>query len=105
MSACTVYYNPRCSKCGVTPRLVDYQQSPPEAAELTQLAELLGDQAAHLLRRDEAAAAGVTLPAELSIPELVQVVRANPHWMQRPVVVLDGRALIARPPERVLDLF
>lgn len=115
MSACTVYYNPRCSKCsatlallagrGITPRLVDYQQDPPDNAELTRLAELLGPQAQELLRRDEAAAAGLDLAPVLPIAELVDVLQAQPQWMQRPVVVLGERALIARPPERVLELF
>lgn len=115
MSACTVYYNPRCSKCsatlallagrGITPRLVDYQQHPPHTVELTHLAELLGEQAQDLLRRDEAAAAGLQLAPELPIAELAALLHAQPQWMQRPVVVLGDRALIARPPERVLELF
>jgi arsenate reductase len=34
----------------------------------------------------------------------VTVLLAHPELMQRPVVVRDGRAVIARPSERVLEL-
>jgi arsenate reductase (glutaredoxin) len=34
----------------------------------------------------------------------VTVLLAHPVLMQRPVVIRDGRAVIARPSERVLEL-
>lgn len=115
MSDCTVYYNPRCSKCrallallaarGLQPRLVDYLEQPPDEARLRQLLRRLGDEAPALLRRDEAELAALGLAADIAGEALVQALLRYPQLLQRPVVVCDERALIARPPERALELF
>ncbi|HSX60986.1 MAG TPA: ArsC/Spx/MgsR family protein [Tahibacter sp.] len=116
MTDCTVYYNPDCSKCrallalleerAVDARLVDYRRTPPSAADLANLVALLGAQAGDLLRRDDPAYA--TLGIESRVPDAGDIVGAlvrHPQLMQRPVVVRGARALIARPPERALELF
>ena len=115
MSDCTVYYNPRCSKCralldllaarGLQPQLVDYLQQPPDAATLRHLLQRLGNEAGALLRRDEAELAALGLRADLAGEGLVDALLRHPQLMQRPVVVCGERALIARPPERALELF
>lgn len=115
MSDCTVYYNPHCSKCrallqllaarGLRPRLVDYLQQPPDAATLRLIVQRLGDEGPALLRRDEAELAALNLPADIGGEAMVQALLRHPQLLQRPVVVCAGRALIARPPERALELF
>lgn len=115
MSDCTVYYNPHCSKCrallellaarGVAPRLVDYQQQPPDAATLERLLHLLGDEAPMLLRRDENELAALGIAADTDHRATIAAILARyPHLMQRPVIVCGERALIARPPQRALDI-
>ena len=64
MSAVTIYHNPRCSKSrntlalleenGVTPDVVLYLETPPDASQLQALLKKLGMQAGELLRRGEA---------------------------------------------------
>lgn len=115
MSDCTVFYNPRCSKCralldllaarGLQPQLVDYLEQPPDAATLRQLLQRLGDEGDALLRRDEAELATLGLSADISGEDLIEALLRHPQLMQRPVVVCAERALIARPPERALELF
>jgi arsenate reductase len=116
MTDCTVYYNPACSKCrallallqerGIAARLIDYRQTPPSAQELTELTALLGDTAAQLLRRDEPEYAELGWgEREPTAADVVTALLRFPQLMQRPVVVHGTRALIARPPERALDLF
>ncbi len=36
--------------------------------------------------------------------ELLDAIVAHPILLERPIFVHDGRAVIGRPPERVLDL-
>lgn len=116
MTDCTVYYNPDCSKSrallalldarGIAARLVDYRNDPPGAADLEQLLIRLGEHADELLRRDDPEFALLT--DEERRPGTTAALAALlrfPQLMQRPIVVRGERALIARPPERALDLF
>jgi arsenate reductase (glutaredoxin) len=42
---------------------------------------------------------------DLSEAELVQAMCDYPKLIERPIVVKDGRAVLGRPPENVLELF
>lgn len=115
MSTCTLYFNPDCSKCrgaleliearGVAADVVRYLDTPPDAAELARLVDLLGGDARVLLRTDEPeyAALGLDDPA-LDNAALIEALVAQPRLLQRPIVVADGKAVIGRPPSRVLDI-
>lgn len=102
-----IYYNPECSKsraalarlqaAGLEPEIVDYLQKPPQRAQLEALIAKLDEPAAQLLRQHPDA-------AELGDAEVVATLVAAPELLQRPIVEQDGRAIIARPPER-LDAF
>ena len=116
MADCTVYYNPACSKCrallalleerGIAARLVDYLQTPPTIAELERLVGLLGIEAANLLRRDAPEYSALPFgDREPGASEIVAALHRFPQLMQRPVVVRGDHALIARPPERALELW
>jgi len=110
-----IYHNPRCSKSrqtlqllndqGVQPEVVEYLNAPPSAAELTEMLKLLGIGPRQLMRKKEAEykAAGLDNPA-LSDEELIALMAANPKVIERPIVVKDGKAVIGRPPELVLDI-
>ena len=57
----TIYHNPRCSKSrqtlqllteqGAAPEVVEYLKTPPDAAELGRLLDLLGLEPRQLMRR------------------------------------------------------
>lgn len=115
MTACTVYYDPECSKSrallalleerAVTARLVDYRRTPLAADELLRLVSLLGDEAPELLRRGDPLFAAADLAERAQDAEgIVSVLQQYPQLMQRPVLVCGESALIARPPERALAL-
>jgi len=109
----TLYHNPRCSKSrqalallkekGVTPTIVEYLSEPPSAAELKRILGLLGIGPRALLRRKEAAEAGLDDPA-LSDDALIERMVATPAVIERPIVVSGGKAALGRPPEKVLDI-
>ncbi len=42
---------------------------------------------------------------DLSEAELVQAMVDYPRLIERPIVIRDGKAIVARPPERVLELY
>ncbi len=111
--AVTIYHNPRCSKSretlallqanGVTPRVVEYLTSPPTVAELKKILKALGLAARNLVRKKEAAEAGVD-PQSLTEDEIIAAMQKHPVIIERPIVVNGARAALGRPPERVLDI-
>jgi arsenate reductase (glutaredoxin) len=108
-----MYHNPRCSTSrktlamlrdkGIEPEIVEYLKTPPSAAELKQILAQLKMPAAKLLRRKEAAAAGID-PQSLSEDALIAAMVKNPIVIERPIVVSGGKAALGRPPEAVLGV-
>jgi arsenate reductase len=114
-----LWHNPRCSKSraalallaerGIEPTIRDYLRDPPSAAEVEALLAMLGLGARQLLRTGEPAYAelGLDDPA-LDASALVAAMSAHPQLIERPILVVrtvtGGRAVIGRPPERVLGL-
>jgi arsenate reductase len=110
-----IYHNPRCSKSrqalqllqahGDEAEVVRYLETPPDAATLDGLLQMLGLEPRELMRKGEAAykASGAEDP-NLSRGELIALMVANPILIERPIVVANGRAVIGRPPERVLEI-
>ena len=115
MSTALIYDNPECSKCratlallrerGIEPTIVEYLKSPPSAAQLTTIADLLGTDLRGLLRRGDAAYAELDLDnPQLDNNELLRRVLAQPTLLQRPIVLANGKAAIGRPPEAILAI-
>ena len=111
----TIWHNPRCSKSrqtlallrerGVEPEIVEYLKTPPAADELESVLDKLGMEPRDLMRRKEAAyrEAGLDDP-ELGRRALVEAMSAHPVLIERPVVLVGGKAALGRPPENVLAL-
>ncbi|HMV37731.1 MAG TPA: arsenate reductase (glutaredoxin) [Plasticicumulans sp.] len=111
----TIYHNPRCSKSraaldllsqhGIEPAVVRYLDTPPDAATLAQLLDQLGLEPRALLRsgEDEYKTLNLADPA-LSREQLIAAMVAHPKLIERPIVVHGERAVLGRPPERVLEL-
>jgi arsenate reductase len=110
-----LYHNPRCSKSrgalellherGVEPAEIAYLESPPDAAELRDLLTLLGIDARGLLRSGEDEYRQLGLDDDsLSEDALIEAMIRHPRLIERPIFVHRGRAVIGRPPERVLEL-
>lgn len=112
----TIYHNNRCSKSratlallearGITPTIVAYLETPPDASTLRNLLQQLGfSDARQLMRQGEAEYLELNLadPA-LSQEALIAAMLAHPRLIERPIVVNGQRAAIGRPPENVLAI-
>src|SRR5438552_10109708 len=106
-----IYHNPRCNTSrntlallrqrGIEPEIVEYLKTPYTAAQLKTLLAQLGMPAKALVRKKEAAAAGVD-PAKLSEDQLIAAMVKHPIIVERPIVVSGNKAALGRPPEKVL---
>ena len=113
-----IFFNPKCSKCskcrisldliqqhGIQPDVVEYLQQPPDAQTLSDVLDMLGLEPRELMRRGEAIYKELQLEDKpLSREQLIQIMIENPILIERPIVIRNGKAVIGRPPEKILDL-
>lgn len=110
-----LFHNPRCSKSrealallqarGHQPQVIEYLKTPPDEGDLRTLLAQLGVPARELLRSGEAEYQALGLAdASLTDTDLLRAIAAHPQLLQRPIVVRGDRAVIARPPELLLQL-
>lgn len=112
--ALTLWHNSRCSKSraalalletrGVTPEIRKYLDDAPTLEELRALQALLGLPAIEMMRPKEAAFRDRGLSKSDPDETLLQAMAEEPKLIERPVLIAGDRAVIGRPPERVLDL-
>ena len=110
-----IYHNPRCSKSrqtlalleerGLSPKIVEYLESPPDARTLANILQQLGISACELMRKgeNEYKAAEKQL-AGMSEDEQIAWLAKNPRVIERPVVITRKGARIGRPPEQILEI-
>jgi len=114
MSDLQVWFNPECSKCrtahsilaerGVEATYVDYLHEPPSVDQLRDLLAMLGTTDPRTIART-----GEARWRELGLDEadddaVLVAMTENPILIERPIAIVDGRAVVARPPERLLEL-
>ncbi len=110
-----IYHNPRCSKSREALKLllnresnvtiVEYLVKPMGFFELKNLLKLLGLTPREIIRTKENAYLELKLDnMNLSDKELITAMVKYPILIERPIVVKGEKAIIARPPERILDL-
>lgn len=114
MSSVVVWHNPRCSKsrgaCSllsaqdVDLREVRYLEQPPPRAEIERVMGLLGiDDPRLMMRTGEPVYRDLGL-AGAGRDDLLDAMAAHPILIERPIVIRGDSAVIARPPERLLEL-
>ncbi len=115
MTDLTLYHNPRCSKSrgalellearGLAPTLVRYLETPLSATELQDLLGKLKLSARQLLRSSEDEYKTLNLAdSSLSEEQLIAAMVAYPKLIERPILVVGNKAIIGRPPEKVLEI-
>ena len=111
MSVFTIYHNAKCSKSRkvleilqshhINPVIIEYLKSPLNLEQITQLRSYFDLK--DFVRHNEP----VFKELKLVLEDETQVLNAilkEPILLQRPIVTYAGKAIIARPPEKVLDL-
>jgi arsenate reductase len=111
----TIFHNPRCSKsrgaleilraAGIEPEVIEYLLTPPTAAQLGGIVDMLGCAPRDLLRKGEKEYKDLHLDDPTLTPkQLVEAMARYPILIERPIVVKGKRAVVGRPPERVREL-
>ena len=109
-----IYHNPRCSKSrqtlhllqshNIKPEVIEYLKTPLSEAEIRSLLELLQINAFDLIRKGEEEYKALYKGKELTEDEWIHAMASHPKLIERPIVIKNKKAILGRPPEKVLDL-
>ena len=110
-----IWHNPKCSTSrkvletirakGVEPKIVDYQQTPPSAGEITATLKAMQMTPRDLLRRKNTPYDELGLDdPKLSDQELIAAMAEHPLLIERPVVKTEKGTRLCRPVERLQEI-
>ena len=109
-----IYHNPRCSKSrktlsiiqemGNEVEIIEYLNTTPTVKELEVILEMLNIQPIELIRKNEIIWRENYKGKQMRDDEIINAMRENPKLIERPIVIKNGKAIIGRPPEKVLNL-
>ena len=109
-----IYHNNRCSKsrCALTVledsgkefEVINYLEAVPTGNELRAIVGKLGITPHQLVRKSETVYKEKYKGKDLSDEEWIVAMVENPILIERPILVSDDLAVIARPTEKIYDL-
>lgn len=110
-----IWHNPRCSKSrGALKLLQDhgieveerrYLENPPSPEELEAVLNILDIAPEEIVRRKEPLFKELNLNSKsLTRNEWLEILSNHPKLIERPIVIINDRAVVARPPEKVAEL-
>ncbi|MCB0406656.1 MAG: arsenate reductase (glutaredoxin) [Bdellovibrionales bacterium] len=114
MNSIKIFHNPKCSKSrqtlellklqGVEPVVIEYLKKPLSKAELLQVLDIFEGDPMELVRTKEDLF--VELNSKIETKEQIANILADyPQLMERPLVIKNKKAVLGRPPEKILSLF
>lgn len=89
---------------GTEPEVIEYLQNVPSKTDLKEILAKLGIAADQLLRKHESAYQEAGLSDTSSEDEILDAMMKFPILIERPIVVHNGKAVIGRPPENILEI-
>ena len=114
MADISIYHNPRCSKSrealgilheqDVDPQVIEYLKDNPTRADIERLMVLLGIKYPKAMMRTNEPAFRELALSDANDDELIDAMVAHPILIERPIIIKGDRAVIGRPPERLLEL-
>lgn len=115
MNTIIIWHNPRCSKSrnaltfleekDLEIEVIKYLDTPPSKAELIEVLEMLNIHPRALMRTKEDIYNSLGLKDIEDKNLLIEAMIENPKLIERPVIIKNGKAVIARPIENILELF
>ena len=111
----TIYHNPACGTsrnvlaalrdAGIEPQVVEYLKTPPDRPTLERLLNSMGKPVRDILRKRGTPyeELGLDNPG-LTDDRIFAAIAAHPILIERPIVVVDGKAAVCRPSETVQAL-
>src|SRR4051812_14907343 len=110
----TVYEKPTCTTCrklnklfeenGIDYKKVNYFIDAFTEDNLSQLLAKADLKPFDVLRRNEPIFKELNITAETPSPEIIKLIVENPSILQRPIVEVGDKAILARPIEKALEL-
>lgn len=114
MAAWTIYHNPQCSKSrealsilkarGIEPQVIEYLKNPPTEQTLREIARKLSTPPSSMVRTKEDLYIQFSFDLS-STDEIVRELTKHPRLIERPIVIKDDTAIIARPVDVIEKLF
>lgn len=114
MAAITIWHNPRCAKSrdtlklleaeGESPDVVRYLDTAPDPDEIRRVLLMLRISARELMRTKEKLYKELELKSVDDEAALIAAMAEHPRLIERPVVIKGDKAVIGRPPEKVLEI-
>lgn len=109
-----IYHNPRCKKSrealhflensGKEFEIIKYLEAIPTKDELKTIIGFLGIDARDLVRKNERVWKEKFKNKTLSDDEVMDAMISYPKLIERPIIVNNGRAVIARPLSNIVSL-
>lgn len=109
-----IYHNVRCSKSreacsiiadkGIKAEIVEYLKTPPTQKEIKELLSLLKLKAEDIVRKGEELYKSNYKGKTFTEAQWIKILAENPVLIERPIVVNGRKAVIGRPPEKVLEI-
>lgn len=110
-----VYFKPNCATCqtalGLLKKnakedfeLIEYLVEVPTQREIKEILRMLGMKAEQLVRKKESLYKEKYDGKKISESEWIKILSKSPILIERPIVVKDGKAIIGRPVEKILEL-
>ncbi len=109
-----IWHNPRCSKSrealklleaeGVEAKVFKYLDEKPTKKQIAEVLKLLNAKPRDIMRTKEALYKELGLKDVESDEALIEAMAENPKLIERPIVIKGSKAVLGRPPERVLEL-
>lgn len=109
-----IYHNPRCRKSreglaiveasGNDFEIINYLKDVPGKKELRMVLDYLSLSPEQLIRKNEAIWKEKFKGKILSDDQLIEAMLENPKLIERPIVIKGDKAVIGRPPEKIIEL-
>ncbi len=114
MSKVTIWHNPRCSKSREALKLLEEKGADVEVfkyldeeitkEDIKKLLDMIGAKPRDIMRTKEAIYKELGLKDVEDDEKLIEAMVEHHKLIERPIVIKDGKAIIGRPPTKVLDL-